>query len=360
MRWSLVPRMVALAVVVVLGVYYIGVDVLGLRAGRQPYVVSVLLPRAGGIYTEANVTYRGVPVGTVERLDLSVRGVRVELAINPGVRIPADTRAEVRELSALGEQYMDLVPQRPGGPWLHGGSVIPESRASVPVAVGAALADLGSLVNSINAGDIQTLERVLYPGFVGTGPSLRTIVVTGQALANALVQAAPGNVELIEDGNLVLQTAQATAGDFTRFNAALSQLTATFARSDSAVRGVLANGIAAANQVDPLLAQDSASIAGLVTNLGNAGRQSLAYQPAVQALFSVLPVVAGDLGAVGGNGAIRGEVTLNTADTVCPYVPASQQASPFVVTGSAPLDNTCPITAPDLLQRGAQNAPVAP
>ncbi|HLI23442.1 MAG TPA: MlaD family protein, partial [Acidimicrobiales bacterium] len=150
MRWSLVPRMVALAVVVVLGVYYIGVDVLGLRAGRQPYVVSVLLPRAGGIYTEANVTYRGVPVGTVERLDLSVRGVRVELAINPGVRIPADTRAEVRELSALGEQYMDLVPQRPGGPWLHGGSVIPESRASVPVAVGAALADLGSLVNSIN------------------------------------------------------------------------------------------------------------------------------------------------------------------------------------------------------------------
>jgi phospholipid/cholesterol/gamma-HCH transport system substrate-binding protein len=355
-----VPRMVALAVVVVAGVYYIGVDVLGLRAGRQPYVVSVMLPRAGGIYSEANVTYRGVPVGAVKKLDLSVNGVTVELAINPGVRIPADSTAHVRELSALGEQYMDIVPRTSGGPWLHGGSVIPESRASVPIAVGTALGDVGSLVNSINPADIQTLERVLYPGFAGTGPSLHTITVTGQALANALVQAAPANVALIEDGNLVLQTAQATAGDFTRFNAALAQLTGTFARSDSAVRGVLANGIAAANQVNPLLRQDSAAVTGLVTNLGNAGSQSLAYQPAVQALFSVLPVVAGDLGAVGSGGAIRGEVTLNTDGTVCPYIPANQQVSPFVRTGSAPLDNTCPITAPDLLQRGAQNAPVAP
>jgi phospholipid/cholesterol/gamma-HCH transport system substrate-binding protein len=359
-RWSLAPRLIALAAVVVLGFYYIGTDVLGLQVGDQPYVVTVMLPRAGGIYTEANVTYRGVPVGTVQNLDLSQSGVAVKLAIKRGVRIPADVSAHVRELSALGEQYMDLVPHGPGGPWLRGGSVIPEGRASVPVAVGSALNDLGTLVSGINPGDVTTLEKVLYPGFTNAGPDLRSIVVNGQALANALLRAAPASVELINDGNTVLQAAQVTAGDFTRFNAALAQLTGAFAAADSNLRAVFVNGAAAAQQIDPLLERDSASIEGLVGNLASAGKVSLAYQPAMQALFSVLPVVSGDLGAVGSNGSITGEVTLNTSGTVCPYVAASQQLAPFVTSSGASLENTCPITAPDLLQRGAQYAPVVP
>ena len=71
MRWSLVPRMVALALVVLAGVYYIAVDVLGVNLGAQPYTVTVMLPRAGGLYAEGDVTYRGVPVGKVSSLVLS-------------------------------------------------------------------------------------------------------------------------------------------------------------------------------------------------------------------------------------------------------------------------------------------------
>jgi phospholipid/cholesterol/gamma-HCH transport system substrate-binding protein len=360
MRWSLVPRLTALVVVVLLGVYYVGVDVLGFNLGPSPYKVSALLPRAGGVYASADVTYRGVPVGKVAALHLSQDGVTAVLEIKHGVKIPDNATANVRQLSALGEQYIDLVPAGPDATDLHDGSVIPMANTSVPTPIGTTLSDVGNLLKGINPTDIQTIEGILYNGFNGSGSDLRTIVVTGQALANALIQAAPGTVQLVVDGNTVLQTALKTNTDFATFTHQINQLSATFKDANANIQALLANGVAAADQVNPLLAQDTSSISGFVANLGSAGTVSLEYQPAVQSLFAVLPVVASDLSAVGANGTINGEIAFNTINTVCSYIPASQQALPTAATGPAPLDNTCHFSAPDLLQRGAQHAPVVP
>jgi phospholipid/cholesterol/gamma-HCH transport system substrate-binding protein len=358
MRWSLVPRIAALALVVLAGVYYIAIDVLGYHVGAQPYHVSVLLPRAGGLYPEGDVTYRGVPVGKVTNLDLSTTGVKAELDIDHGVRIPADSRAAVRQLSALGEQYIDLVPAGTAGPYLHPGSVIPESRTTVPLQIGTFLHDTGTLVSAINPSDIQTLEQFLTTGFGGTDTDLRQLIGSGQTLADALIAAQQGSSELINDGSTILHTALNTGQEFAAFNAAIEQITATFKSSDSDLQSLITNGNAAAQNANPALAEDSASIEQLISGFGSAGTASLAYQQAVQALFAVLPVVASDLSSVGSNGELRGELGLNTNETVCPYVPGSQQALPTQSTGTAALNNQCSITAPDLLQRGAQNAPV--
>jgi phospholipid/cholesterol/gamma-HCH transport system substrate-binding protein len=352
--------MVALLLVVVGGLYYIAIDVLGFHLGAQPYTVSVVLPRAGGLYPEADVTYRGVPVGKVAKLQLSTSEVRVELQIKHGVHIPVGSSAHVRQLSSLGEQYMDLVPYANGAPYLHNGSVIPENRTTVPLPIGTVLHDTGALVAGIDPADIHTVEQVLASGFTGSGTDLRRIIVTGQSLAEALIAAQSGTLLLVNDGNTILHTALATSDQFARFNAAINQLTATFKNSNREVAALLSNGSAAAQGIDSLLIHDSNSLQAFVANFGAAGSVSYQYKQAVQALFAVLPVVASDLSAVGSGGQLRGELGLNTAETVCPYVPSSQQAVPTQPTGSASLNNTCSITAPDLLQRGAQNAPVVP
>lgn len=359
MRWSLVPRIVALLAVVLLGVYYIAVDVLGYHLGDQPYKVSVMLSRAGGLYPEGDVTYRGVPVGKVTKLDLSPGGVRAELQIGHGIRIPADSNAAVRQLSSLGEQYIDLVPTATRGPYLHNGSVIPENRTSVPLPIGTFLHDTGTLVSGINPSDIHTLEQVLSAGF-NDNTDLRQVVVSGQSLARALIAAATGTTYLIQDGHSILNTALATDQQFAQFNSAIEQLTNTFKDSDANLQSLLSNGAAAAQGANSLLTQDSSAIENLVSGFGNAGSVSLAYQQAVQALFAVLPVVATDLSSLGRGGQLSGELGLNTDETVCPYTPDDQQALPTQRTSQAPLSNTCSLTAPDLLQRGAQNAPVVP
>jgi ABC-type transporter Mla subunit MlaD len=238
--------------------------------------------------------------------------------------------------------------------------VIEEAKTSVPTPVGTTLNDAGRLLKGINPNDIQTIEDILYNGFHGSAGDLRTIVVTGQALANALIQAAPGTVQLIVDGNTVLRTANATNGDFATFTREINGLTGTFKSADADLQALLTNGVSAVQQLNPLLAHDTTSISGLVSNIAAAGSVSLRYQPAVQALFAVLPVVASDLASVSAGGNIRGEIAFNTQNTVCSYIPSVLQALPTQATGPPPMNNTCPITAPDLLQRGAQHAPVVP
>ena len=64
----------------------------------------------GGLYKNANVTYRGVAVGRVESVGLTPNGVDAEMRLNSGTPVPSNVTAIVKSVSAIGEQYIDLVP----------------------------------------------------------------------------------------------------------------------------------------------------------------------------------------------------------------------------------------------------------
>ncbi len=57
-----------------------------------------------------------------------------------------------------------------------------------------------------------------------------------------------------------------------------------------------------------------------------------------------------------GDGQVHGELDFNTADPVCPYIPGSQMPGPTQPVASPPLDNTCPVVVPGMLERGADSA----
>jgi phospholipid/cholesterol/gamma-HCH transport system substrate-binding protein len=357
MSRSLMPRMIALAVVIAVGVYYIAFDVMQYRIASPPFAVTVLMPSAGGLYTGADVTYRGVDVGTVTALDLNPDDVAVKLGIDPGQRIPDNGLVRVKELSALGEQYLDLQPSKATGPDLRSGTVIAADRVILPTPIGTTLVDLGQMLRNINTQALQTNESFLASAFVGTGPDLRTIIVTGQQLFNALVKAQPETVNLVVDGQKDLATLEATDGDFGTFSAGLASLTAQLRDSNTAIQELISNSQAAESELNPFLEADSTQIAGLVSNLAIDSQVSDQYQAQVQAIFQLLPVVSQDLASVAGGGQIHGELDINTAETVCPYILGSQMAGPTQRVTSPSLSNSCSSTAPDMLQRGADSAP---
>src|SRR6478672_522184 len=75
------------------------------------YVVTADFGDSGGIFTGAEVTYRGVTVGKVDRLRLTDGGVLVDLRMHRGSQVPRDTLAVIENQSAVGEQYVDLQPR---------------------------------------------------------------------------------------------------------------------------------------------------------------------------------------------------------------------------------------------------------
>jgi phospholipid/cholesterol/gamma-HCH transport system substrate-binding protein len=363
MRRSPALRMLALVVLLLVSSYYIAFDVAGWRIGRQDFHVTVLMPRGGGIYTEADVTYRGVTVGRVVRIRLEPKGVQVVAEIYPNERIPARSEASVREMSAAGEQYLDIVPKagpvtasatRGDGPeYLHAGSVIPAADTSVPVPVNQVLADTSRLLNSINANQLTTVIGTLGTGFNGTAGDLRNIIVAGQALLDALEAASSATIEVITGGHTALKGAVATDSAFGRFASGLDRLSAQLKASNGDFEALLTNASAASRQTDRFLTRSGGSLRSLLYHAGTVSGVSLSEEPELRALFQVLPVFAGRIGTVVRNGTLHVELDYNTDDPVCPYISGSQTALPTQRTGAPSLDRTCTLSTPGALARGA-------
>lgn len=355
MTRGLLPRLLALLAVVLLGTWYVLTQVLQFSFGRGPYDVTLELPRAGGIYENATVTYNGVNVGSVTGIDVATDLVRVTLAIDRDRSIPSDVDAQVRQLSAVGEQYVDLVPASADGPALEEGSVIPADRASVPVAIGTALDDLGALLDSLDEQNLTTVQDFLASGFIGTGPDLRSLVVNSQQLTRALQAAQPATVDLITQGTPVLQTLNDTNQQFADYTRNLNVLTAQLKASDADLRALLANGAPATEQVTDLLVRTRDDIAGTVAGLASGSEAVLQYEPQVQRIFQMLPVVAQDLRAVTASGTIRTTLAVNGTGPICTYLLPQQIPLPTERTGAADTDNRC--RTPGVLPRGADSAP---
>src|SRR5271170_2392871 len=100
--------------------------------GVGRYTVKVELPQTGGLYGSSNVTYRGTEVGRVESVNLTGTGVEAVLSLKSGINIPSDLIAQVHSQSAIGEQYVELLPRNGSSPPLKDGDVIPVADTTVP------------------------------------------------------------------------------------------------------------------------------------------------------------------------------------------------------------------------------------
>jgi len=78
--------------------------------------VTLDLPSAGGLYRFSNVTYRGSQVGKVVAIEPTPHGATATLSLDSSPHIPADLQAQVRSVSAIGEQYVELRPRTNSGP----------------------------------------------------------------------------------------------------------------------------------------------------------------------------------------------------------------------------------------------------
>ena len=115
-------------VVGLLAVSYIAVRYVGLLRlfGVGVYTVHVELPSAGGIFPNAEVDYRGVPVGRVGDVTLTATGVDASLQLNTSARADPDERAGRRH-RPLGDRR---AVRRPPSP--HRQRPVPRQRLAHP------------------------------------------------------------------------------------------------------------------------------------------------------------------------------------------------------------------------------------
>ena len=96
------------------------------RPGPAPHRFSAVLTNAAELVPQNAVRLNDVQVGKVESIGLEGLHAKIDFTVAHDVKLPADTRVEVRQTSLLGEMYLALVPAGEGK--LEDGTSVPLER----------------------------------------------------------------------------------------------------------------------------------------------------------------------------------------------------------------------------------------
>ena len=265
-RLQLVAFVVIAAVAVVYALFRF--TDLGKVFGADGYTVRLNLEDSGGIFSNAEVTYRGYNVGRVGDLRLTEDGLQVDLNIDPDAPdIPEDLDAVVANRSAVGEQYVDLRPRQNEGPYLSGDTVISADRTRTPVATDTLIRDLDSLASSVPTDSLRTLVDELDQAFAGTGDDLQLLLDSTSDFTRMATEHLPQTIALINDAGTVLDTQAAQSDNIKSFAGDLRLLADQLRKSDPDLRRLISSTPRAARAVTDLLRESGPGLSVLLANL---------------------------------------------------------------------------------------------
>lgn len=336
-------QLIAFGVIALLFLSYLSFNYVGL--GRLLFgkgiEVAADFTDSGGIFVNAEVTYRGVGVGRVSDMQLTDDGVQVTLTIDPDAPdIPADTTAVVANRSAVGEQYVDLRPPDDDGPYLDDGAVIPQDRTSIPIPVEQLLLDVDDLVGSIDTDDLRTVVDELGTAFAGAGDDLSRLLDNGDLLLTRAEQSLPQTLRLITDGQTVLDTQAESRSAIESWASDLRALSDTLVSSDPDIRSLLQNAPDAGAALQTLVQDAGPSLGPLVRYLDVLNTVTIPRLDGVEQLLATYPdAVSGGFSVVrndGGTMRAHFGFVLNAGDPqpcTTGYISSGAAQSPAAVLG---------------------------
>lgn len=217
------PRLlVNLLAVALLGVVTVGwvvTRVVGAGLLEHPFVVTADFKSSGGVFTNQEVTYRGVTVGKVGDLSLNDDGVNVELLIDPewDGKIPSDVIAKVESKSAVGEQFVNLTPTGTtpsAARVLHDGDTIARVDTRLPVDFESLLRSLDRVLADVPPKQVGDLVTALSKGIRGHGQDIASILRSLGRVSRAFASVAPEEQRLLRNANVTGAAFLRTKDDF--------------------------------------------------------------------------------------------------------------------------------------------------
>ncbi|OSC42104.1 virulence factor Mce family protein [Mycobacterium decipiens] len=282
------------AVVTVITLTVMGIFYLRLPAtfGVGTFIVTADFVAGGGLYKNANVTYRGVAVGRVDSVGLNPAGVTAEMRLNSGTSIPSNVIATVKSVSAVGEQYVDLVPpDPPASTKLRNGSRIERKNTRIGQDVAALLRQAEKLVDSLGDTRLQEVLRETFAATNGSGPELARLIESARLLVDAANDNYPQVSQLIDQAGPFLQAQIRAGGDIKSLADGLARFTSELRAADPRLRDTLATAPDAIDEANTAFSGIRPSFPALAASLANLGRVGVIYHKSIEQLLVVFPAL---------------------------------------------------------------------
>ena len=286
---------VQLTIFLILGLTVAGIVAFGYMRlpetlfGIGHYKVTLELPEAAGLYKSSQVTYHGTEVGRVKDLHLTAAGVVAELSLRSDVGIPSDLDAQVHSVSAVGEQYVALLPRNGTSPPLKNGDVIPRDRASVPPDINALFDATNRGLQAIPRDNLKTVIDESYTAVGGLGPELSRFIKGSTALAIDARTNLDALTALIDQSGPLLDSQTQSSDSIQAWAANLATVTHELQTQDASVSGVLDKGGPAASELRALFERLQPTLPIVLANLVSIGQVAVTYQNDLEQLLVLLP-----------------------------------------------------------------------
>ena len=157
------------AVIALLGYFTIIISGMDVMFGRKRATATIAFKDVGGLKERDNVIYRGMKVGTVDRIILGQSSILVEASVDDDVVLRKSCRVSVSALSLLGGNYL-LLEEGTGEPQpltttvFHGEPPVDWMR------------DLGTIARNLSDLTSDGSVRSIVTNFEATAANLNTIV----------------------------------------------------------------------------------------------------------------------------------------------------------------------------------------
>jgi phospholipid/cholesterol/gamma-HCH transport system substrate-binding protein len=280
---------VTVITVAIMAIFYLRLPA---ALGIGTYKVTADFATGGGLYKNANVTYRGVEVGRVESVGLNPHGVDAVMRLNSGTGVPSNVTATVKSVSAIGEQYVDLVPSNhPASTKLHNGSRIDRDSTRIGVDIATLLHQSETLVNSVADTRLRELLHQTFTAFNGTGPELARLIASARLLVDEANATYPQTSQLIDQVGPFLQAQIRSGNDIKSLSNGLARFTSEVRQADPQLRELLTVVPPATDEANAAFTGIRPSFPMLAANLANLGRVGVIYHKSIEQLLVVLPAL---------------------------------------------------------------------
>ncbi|ORW90991.1 mammalian cell entry protein [Mycolicibacter terrae] len=175
----------------------------GHGAGAQHFSIEVA--NVGTLESNSPVLLSDVVVGSVGKMTVDNWHARVEIAVNPGVEVPANAVATVGQTSLLGSMHLALNPpvgQAPSGR-LASGATIPLNASSTYPSTEQTLSSLAVLVNGGGLGQIGDIIHNFSATMSGREGDIRDLLARLDRFTAALERQQDNIVTSIQEMNRV-------------------------------------------------------------------------------------------------------------------------------------------------------------
>ncbi|HYB35881.1 MAG TPA: MCE family protein [Mycobacterium sp.] len=347
--------------IVVLGWYYLRIPSL---VGIGQYTLKADLPASGGLYKTANVTYRGITIGKITGVEPTETGAQATMSIASRYKVPIDASANVHSVSAVGEQYLDLVSVGNPGKYFSPGQTI--TKGTVPAEIGPALDTANRGLAVLPKEKIGSLLDETAQAVGGLGPALQRLVDATQAIVGDFKTNLGDVNDIIQNSGPIIDS-QVNSGDaIERWARNLNILAAQAAQNDQHVKSVLSQAAPTADEVNAVFGDVRDALPQTLANLAIVLDMLKRYNKGLEQYIVLLPEGAAAAQTatvfVPGGGVLLGfNVTINQPPPcLTGFLPAPEWRS-FVDTRPAPLPSglycKIPQDTPANVVRGSRNIP---